>query len=244
VTAPLTMIVPTRGRPTNAAGVIHAWNETGAFTDGAALLFAIDLDDPEHEAYLAIAADAALGGLAVTIHQVPTWRPMVPKLNGAAELRANYIGEPLLGFAGDDHMPRTRGWVRTIMDQFDERGVAIVYANDGYQGESLPTSWVMRSAIVRALGGRMVPADVEHLFCDNAVRDLGRATDTIRYLPEVLIEHMHPVAGKAESDAQYERVNGRPQWRNDKSAYRLWRDGNGLRNDAAAVIKSRESLWA
>jgi hypothetical protein len=80
----------------------------------------------------------------------------------------------------------------------------------------------MTADIVRELGA-MVPADVEHLYCDNVVRDIGIQAGCLRYLPEVLIEHMHPVVGKAESDEQYARVNSRQQNRGDRQAYRTWR---------------------
>ncbi len=68
----------------------------------------------------------------------------------------------------------------------------------------------------------MVPAPVDHLYCDNAIKDLGLAMDRLRYLPDVLIEHMHPVAGKAESDEQYDRVNSSSQYRKDRERYQNW----------------------
>jgi hypothetical protein len=50
-----------------------------------------------------------------------------------------------------------------------------------------------------------------HLFFDNFVKQLGLDLECLRYLPDVIIEHLHPVAGKAEMDAGYERVNA-PKW--------------------------------
>jgi hypothetical protein len=214
--AELLVIVPTLGRPGNAASVIEAWRRTGAFQDGADLLFAVDYDDPQLESYLQVVRGAGL-----SIHQSPTWRPMVEKLNSVAELHANYFGHFALGFAGDDHLPRTPGWAGTMIRELRSLGTGIVYPDDGYQGEKLPTSWAMTADIVKALG-RMVPADVAHLFCDNAVLDLGRAADCIRYLPDVLVEHVHPVAGKADWTDAYRTVNSRERWRTDKAAYRAW----------------------
>jgi hypothetical protein len=228
MTMPLLVIVPTRSRPQNVVPLVESWLETDAF-DTADLLFVIDRDDPAHSEYqyrldrAAEEVNAEIAGPRLRFHLIPRHEQLVPKLNGVATLYAKLPGAPFaLGFAGDDHRPRTRGWAGTMLGELREMGTGIVYPDDGYQGENIPTSWAMTVDIVRALDA-MVPAPVEHLFCDNAVRDLGRAAGCLRYLPSVLVEHLHPVAGKAESDAQYERVNARPQWKADRRTYREWK---------------------
>jgi hypothetical protein len=147
------------------------------------------------------------------------WQPMVPKLNRVATLHApDWYA---VGFAGDDHVPRTHGWARRYLEELRSLGTGIVYGDDGIQGEALPTQWAMTADIVRTLG-RMVPADVEHLYCDNAIMRLGAEANCLRYLPDVLIEHMHAFAGKAVADAGYRRVNHPEQYRRDGEAFHLW----------------------
>jgi hypothetical protein len=229
----LLIIVPTRSRPESVLRVVQAWVDTGAFDDGAALSFVFDVDDPRADDY----RDALSPPLPMMVRalSMPTWKPLVPKLNTAAELYAdNFRDIGALGFAGDDHLPRTKGWARRYIDELRKPGTGIVYCDDGYQHENIPTQWAMRADIVRALGG-MVPAPVEHLYCDNAVRDLGYAVGCLAYLGDVLIEHMHPSAGKAATDAQYDRVNSRQQFRGDRAAYRHWRDNGGL-TEAARLV--------
>jgi hypothetical protein len=216
----LLIVVPTRSRPAAVGRVVAAWQETGAFDDGAELLFVIDRDDPENDAYAEALASSY--GPGINFRSVPHWQPLVPKLNAAAQHRVEYWDHFALGFAGDDHLPRTRGWVKRYLDELRRLGTGIVYCDDGYQHDRIPTQWAMTADIVRTLG-RMVPAPVEHLYCDNAIRDLGELAECLAYLPDVLIEHMHPVAGKAATDEQYERVNGRQQFRTDRTAYREWR---------------------
>lgn len=229
----LLVIVPTRGRPESVQRVIQAWADTGAFSDGAELGFLVDADDPRCADYeRAFYAD--LHGVWGSMHVLPTWQPLVPKLNGWAALVAGHR-HFALGFAGDDHLPRTPGWARAYLDELHAIGTGIVYGNDGIQGQRLPTQWAMTADIVRALG-RMVPADVEHLYCDNAVKDLGEAAGCLRYLPDVLIEHMHPVAGKAAMDAGYARVNRPDQYAKDRAAYETWRDR--LLPDQAAMVRA------
>ena len=112
-------------------------------------------------------------------------------------------------------------------------GVGSVYGPDGYQNEALPTAWATTTNLIRALG-RMVPAPVEHLFSDTAVGKLGREADCIRYLPDVLVEHMHYIVGKATCDAQYERVNSGDQWNRDEAAFMAW-ERDQLPADIATV---------
>jgi len=217
----LLIIVPTRSRPENVAKVVQAWEDTGAFEDGAELCFAVDRDDPKYGEYRETDAYRHVRpGVAVTLHT--EWRPMVHKLNTASRwMLLNRPNQFAIGFAGDDHLPRTRGWAGRYINALAEMGTGIVSSPDGYRPDELPTQWAMTADIVRALG-RMVPADVEHLYCDNAVWELGLAAGCYRYLPDVLIEHMHPLAGKAKQDSQYTRVNHQSQYLRDQAAYRSW----------------------
>jgi len=238
MTAELIVIVPTRSRPMHVHRIVHAWHQTGAFLDGAELHFVIDRDDPEYDAYeTALAEVENTDRRAVSYSVIGTWVPMVPKLNHAATdlmVFAPYA----LGFAGDDHLPRTGGWAAKYLAALRD-GAGIVYGDDGYQHENLPTEWSMRADIVRALG-RMVPAPVQHLYCDNSIKDLGDATGLLRYLPDVMIEHLNPYAeGKAPMDDQYARVNSREQYRSDRPAYREWKR-SGLPADAAIVNALRK----
>jgi hypothetical protein len=47
---------------------------------------------------------------------------------------------------------------------------------------------------------------------------LGKDLNALRYIPEVVLEHLHPVAGKAEWDDQYREVNAPEVYSADKKA--------------------------
>lgn len=226
--ADLLVIVPTRGRPQSVAPIIEAWTATGAAAE-ADLGLVIDADDPSVDEYRATPTRTWLGRAVVD-----EWRPLVPKLNlmatGATE---DYFA---LAFMGDDHLPRTHGWAKTMLAALREMGTGVVYGDDLLQGERLCTSWAMTSDIVRALG-RMVPAPVEHMYCDNSVMDVARLAGCLRYLSDVVIEHMHPLAHKAGWDAGYERVNRPEQFRADELAYGRW-----LRQGRAADVATVKAL--
>lgn len=236
-TGGLLVLVPSRSRPESVQRVVQAWHATGAFADNAQMRWVVDADDPGLGKYVEALADAAADGAAVTWLVMKEWEPLVPKLNIAAVAAARFGEWEALGFAGDDHLPRTPGWAAVYLAALRELRTGIVYGNDGYQGARLPTQWAMTVDIVRELG-MMVPAPVEHLYCDNAVMDVGVQAECLRYLPDVLIEHMHPAVRKARTDPQYQRVNSPRQNRSDRAQYVAWR-GSSLPYQAEAVARLR-----
>lgn len=213
----LTVIVPSRGRPQRAAELARCFHEMS--TAGNHLLFAVDSDDPTLPDYSPLFDNGP-----VDMWVCGPWQPMVPKLNQVATMLAKDDPTFALAFMGDDHRPRTRGWDSIMLTALRRMGTGVVYGDDLIQGERLCTSWMMTTNIVDELQ-RMVPAPVEHLFCDNAVMALARGADCLRYLPNVTIEHMHPLADKAEWDPGYARVNHLDQYRLDGSAFAGWQDG-------------------
>jgi hypothetical protein len=122
-----------------------------------------------------------------------------------------------LGFMGDDHRPRTWGWDARISVELHRLGTGMVYGNDLFQRGNLPTAIAMTSNIPRALG-YMVPGGLVHLYIDNAWLDLGRRVG-ITYLDEIVIEHVHPAAGKAPMDEGYARVNSLESEAEDRTRY-------------------------
>lgn len=229
--ADLLFVVPSRSRPANVARLIGAWGDSGAW-GVADLRVDVDRDDQAYQGYMELELPP---GVRLVTHR--RWQPMVHKVDAAANQESgSYFA---VGFMGDDHLPRTVGWAQRYLDELREMGTGIVYGDDGYQHENTPTQWAMTSDIVRALGGRMVPAPVGHLYCDDAVRDLGRAAGCLRYLPDVMVEHMHPSARKAPLDKQYQRVNSSVQYAKDRPAYQRW-VRRSLPAHADAVRRLRE----
>jgi predicted O-methyltransferase YrrM len=233
----LAIIVPTRGRPENIRKVIGAWDFTNAW-DVADLVLAADSDDPEIQGYRDVAEEFLDGcpdgtPSPLRLVEMAVWMPMVAKLNMVAKDEAEGGRYFAVGFAGDDHLPRTIDWAKRYLTVLHELGSGMVFGDDGYQGAKLSTEWAVTADVVRRLG-RMVPAPVEHMYCDNSMVDLFDGAGAIRHLPEVRIEHMHPIAGKASTDAQYQRVNHRDQFRKDRMAYEGWKR-QGLADSVAAV---------
>lgn len=225
--ADLVVIVPSRGRPEAAAALVQAFNATR--TADTLLIFAVDDDDPTRDEYVRQAVDVR------SPVALPPSKTMVEALNLiAAESADSEFAVFAIGFMGDDHLPRTVGWDAAYLAALREMGTGIVYGNDLLQGHRLPTQCAMTSDIVRELG-YMAPPALRHLYVDNFWRDLGKGAECLRYLPDVTVEHRHPLAGKASWDAGYERVNSPEMGEHDRIAYEAYVAGGGLDADVAKV---------
>jgi hypothetical protein len=219
------VVVPTRGRPDNAARLAKAHRDLGS--GPADLLFVVDHDDPERDAYLA--AVPPWGSVAVQSAQ-----RLGPTLNTWA-LTASEDYQAV-GFLGDDHLPRTTWWDAVVWGALEDGAPAVVYGDDGLQGAALPTAVFLPSRMVRALGF-MSPPGLVHLYIDNYWLELGQALGCLRYLPGVMIEHLHPAAGKAAWDAGYQAANNGGRDLADREAWRRFRDGGDFDAAVARVRK-------
>jgi hypothetical protein len=220
----LTVIVPSRGRPHTVAQLARVFRDT--CTAATWLLFAVDEDDPEHQAYRDAVDEAlcAYGGVQLVAQPSGT---MVSALNHGARtlLEASGPVQPdAIGFMGDDHRPRTKGWDRAYLDALTSLP-GIVYGNDRIQGAHLPTQCAISADVVRALG-HMAPEALTHLYVDNYWLTLGRAAGCISYLPDVVVEHVHPITGAVAWDDGHRRVNAPEMYARDRTAYEQYIAGH------------------
>lgn len=220
----LAVVVPSRGRPHTVAELAGAFRDT--CTERTWLLFAVDEDDPCYLAYRDAVGEASAAGLRVQLVAQPSGT-MVSALNHAARHLLAAPGPAVpeaIGFMGDDHRPRTEGWDRAYLDALTSLP-GIVYGNDLIQGANLPTECAISASVVRALG-HMAPETLTHLYVDNYWLTLGRAAGCISYLPGVVVEHLHPVAGAVEWDDGYRRVNAPAMYARDRIAYEQYVAGH------------------
>jgi hypothetical protein len=214
----LTVIVPTRGRPQNLANLWATFEET--CRGNTTLVACIDEDDPELDGYEHVhdAIHPPLGGPQFQAVYGPRVR-LGGSLNAAAPIYAERSA--YVGFMGDDHRPRTVGWDTAYAAELKRLGTGLVYGNDLIQGPNLPTQVAMTSDIVLATG-YMVPPGAVHLWLDNAWLALGRTLNAITYLPDVVVEHLHPIAGKAQWDPGYAEANTDERSDADRAVFEAW----------------------
>jgi glycosyltransferase involved in cell wall biosynthesis len=199
----LTVLVPSRGRPHNIQQLLESWENT--VTGDTHLIVIVDDDDPTLEEYIKLPVEVRVG---------PRLR-----IGGTLNVVAPEVATTSrnIGFMGDDHRPRTKGWDEVFINELDKLKVGVVYGNDLYHGANLATSVIMTSNIVSTLGYMCVPGSI-HLFLDNFWMELGRGT-SITYFDDVIIEHVHPFFQKAPSDNTYIEANSPEVWNADETTF-------------------------
>lgn len=143
-----------------------------------------------------------------------------------------------VGFMGDDHRPKTIGWDSSYVAALEELRTGFVYGDDLLQHDAFPTQVAMTSDIPNALG-YMTPLEFQHLCVDLIWRDWGIAIDRLRYLPDVVVEHLHPLSGKVQTDAGYDAVNSSAVANHDSAVYRDYHESGRFDSD---VDKLRQLL--
>ena len=145
-------------------------------------------------------------------------------------------------FIGDDHRPRTKHWDQEFIKTLKELGTGLVYGDDLFQGKNLATQIAMTADIVKALGG-MTPPGLIHLYLDNFWMQLGNDLGALRFLPGVIIEHLHPVAGKAEWDEGYKAVNAEEVYSADAIAFKNYIQSDDYKQLLLKLKSTHETDW-
>ncbi len=213
----LVLLVPSRGRPDNVRRLLHACAETAP---DMTVFIGVDTTDSKFLQYLEIASERLTRGAVVTIPpEQSNGQGMVGALNILASLHTRDF--EMVGFMGDDHLPRTANWSVELCRAIKQQGGGIAYGNDLLQGSALPTAVVMESAIPRTLG-YMAPPQLEHLWVDAVWRDWGMGLGQFTYRQDIILEHLHPGANKADWDIEYARTGSSDKNDRDIKAYQLY----------------------
>jgi hypothetical protein len=226
----LLVITPSRGRPERLREMLNA---ALALSEAAAdIAVCVDNDD-DIDAYFALRG-RCWQPLRVRWHlgtrkTLSAWTNQIAR-EAAGQYRA-------FASLGDDHIPRTPGWDRLLLEAITAMGgTGIAYGDDTIMGERLPTAPVISADIVAALGWMMLP-DLRHMCVDLAWKDIGLGAGCLAYVRGVTVEHMHWGVSKSPLDATYAEAEARHQ--EDRDAYAKWRDER-MAGDIAMVRALRE----
>jgi hypothetical protein len=153
--------------------------------------------------------------------------PVMPEIEVTELTRMRFTGKvnyvavdamyeyDVIGWLNDDVVFKTNDWEKQIIDSI-ESGNLICYPDDGFNGQKLCTFPFVDARLVRAVGFMALEA-VTHCYCDNYWMEIGRAFGLIEYLPDFLLEHLHPYAGKSEMDETY--MIGNNNWQRQRDHY-------------------------
>jgi len=200
--ATMAILVPSRGRPENVRALLESCEQT---LIESPVFIICDHDDPALRDYQAVILEKQKKGDYHLLVFRRSSKGMAVPLNKAVQKLLRERNFTHYAFLGDDHRPQTVRWDQAWIDILEGVG-GLVYGDDLFQRENLPTAVGMHGAIARELDG-MVPEGFIHLYLDNFWKKLGEDLNRLTYLPDCIIEHCHPLLGKAEVDEGYVRVN-------------------------------------
>lgn len=210
----IAVLCPSRGNPEALFEAAFSFADTRM--GDSSFIPVVDENDPDIERYFAFNEDV---GLPIEVVPRDLTGSMNAALNYAAAKYADHAD--IVGFIGDDHRFRTKGWDRVVAKVLRDEGGGLLYGDDLAQREQLPTAVFISSPIVKALGWFGLRG-AKHLYLDNTWKQLGEQADCLFYLPDIVIEHMHPAYGKGTWDANHVRVNSEAMYSHDLAVYEEW----------------------
>lgn len=222
-TVSIIVLMPTRDRPQNMRRVIESFDATKVRQD-TFIQPVLDHNSPVYDDYI-------LGGELPLITYV-TCGSMIRRTNECAVTDAPH--HSIIGWVADDNLFRTVGWDQEVVDEFEaDPGLGMLNTNDLLVGDDKAGAFFLRSECVQGLG-YVFPPVLEHLYADYAVNELYKAAGAHRYNENIVIEHMHPYAGKAQWDDAYRRYNTSEQDARDSNAFFEWQ-AISMRNDVEKI---------
>ncbi|NBR61468.1 MAG: hypothetical protein EBT86_07425 [Actinobacteria bacterium] len=110
-----------------------------------------------------------------------------------------------IGFIGDDIVFRTK-WESEFISFLSSRKIALAFANENtpYAG-GLAAHPFINSSMVKAVGFFGCPV-VTHQFFDNYWHEITLTIGEVKYFPDIIMEHRHPIVYKDIKDKLYEKI--------------------------------------
>lgn len=123
------------------------------------------------------------------------------------------------GFISDDSIVRTPQWDEKLLAHATD--YHIVHSADGWRTESrIHGAVIFGGELLRALGWWALPGLI-HCYCDDVWELIAEKNNLRKYVPEVMVEHLHMWNGKAPIDQSY--VKAYQSFDADEAAFLKWK---------------------
>lgn len=226
------IILPSRGRPHLVKRFIEAYVVTKARCQ---VILRLDEDDPLLPEYkLMLGHLHAMSDAYVPASWLIIIGPRAKPKAACAWLFERYPHEPWYSLFGDDVIPQTPHWDQRLAEACGTRRVS---HGDDLANPGHATHPFVGGDLVRAVGWFAFPPII-HWYLDTAWEWLGRSTDRLVYLPDVVTAHLHPDFGTAPEDQTYrerwlDHTTGKQYNQDhDTDQWRQWHDSG----EAAKVV--------
>jgi hypothetical protein len=124
-------------------------------------------------------------------------------------------GEPWYGILNDDHLPKTVGWERAVIEAAGLKSMA--WPHDNYAKRI--SCHVKGGDLVRKLGWFVCPR-MKHFWLDDADELIAKEVGGV-FLENVMVSHEHVNAGRMKPDRTYVE---RPSNSADRQAFLRWKE--------------------
>jgi hypothetical protein len=208
----ISLILPTRGRSTLAERFMESASKCAEKPRLVEVVVYADEDDPDSH---------ALNSSGLEITTIIGKRDSMGAYNSACYEKSR--GD-IIVLANDDVAVRTSGWDRKLReaDSIDQDGVYLAYPNDLFKGRRLCAFPILSRRTCELLI-EPFPRAYQGAFIDYHLLDIFKRLERygyqrLRYLEDVVFEHMHFRTGKGSFDATY---RARRRFDDDETFLRL-----------------------
>jgi hypothetical protein len=222
----ISVLLPTRGRPTNVRRLMDS--VTGTAVQDVEVVLYVDEDDPTQQQVWDMADEDDMPMIVLRGPRII--------LSSCWNLCAEAATNDIMMHCGDDIIFRTFGWDQLVVAAFEQVAdkIALVHGRDGIHDGTLATHGFLHRRWVETTGYLVPPlfaSDYNDLWLSDVANALGRRI----FLPDVYTEHMHPAVGKAELDQTHRERLARHA---ADDCDQIWRDTAHLRDADVAKLRA------
>lgn len=217
----ISICFPTRGRPSNVVDLVTSVRTTAK--NPVEIVFYVDDDDTVMGAgKLPISECRVVRGPRIRLSDT---------YNRCAEMAT---GEILMGCC-DAVVFKTPGWDEMVEEAFvqvDDK-ILLVYGNDEIHRGGMATLPFIHRRWVETIG-RFYPPYFAADWCDTWVFEVAQMIGRCRYLPDLVTQHRHPIAGTAPMDETWSENEARKT----PELVELWRSTAAERRVEAEKLRA------
>jgi hypothetical protein len=202
----ISLLCPSRGRPKKLERLVKSIASTAALPSRIEILIYVDDDDPDKFDYLLshknLVIDPLISKLLnVELHVDEPFR--TPILNNILADRAQ---GNILMITNDDQVFRDKNWDIRIDEEVSKfpDEIYCMWFNDGRYQDTICTFPILSRKWINTVG-YIESFLFEHFNCDLWTWQIGKMINRLHYIPDILVEHLHPETGKSKPDSTTER---------------------------------------
>ena len=191
----ISILLPTRNRPKNVKKLLENIINTVDKINNIEICFYIDNDDNSNF--------QVLSEMSSKLNIQAFQGERIKGSQSYNELYKNSSGDIIM-FCADDVAFRTNKWDKLVEYTFQEYPdkIMFVYGQDGIQNEKIGTHGFIHKNWVETVG-YVLPPYLASAYTDSWITDLSEMVKRRKYLPELIIEHLHPMVNKSPNDNTY-----------------------------------------